>query len=464
MSIDTERYAGELRDRLRLDGLRSDLEFPVVMASSRRAVRRRRAGIGGGVAAALALAVLASPVGLDAPALVADAMRSARLAHVEGLSGDLSEPLHVAWTAQGSLVGVVESDGTMLVSGGGTLRALASDGTERWAVRVGDDACSLRPDRFGSDAATADAEAVVLCGGFSGGQPRLLDPRSGAVLASLTIDWPSVLSLEPLGGDVIATGIDAQDHVLAARWHRDGSVVWEQTGPVLADIAGLKGGGLLDSLVVVRSGADVVRFDAATGDLVAGSGPVRTLRVELPGGYAVAQSQALDATGDGSIQAYAPDGTPSTTIPGHVRVPPVDDGSVPGLLVVQDRSTTRVWDLGGGTQLWDGGFVPAMMLDGRLIGWSTSSELCALDPRTGAVLWARPAPEADAGHGAVSAVTDGRTVLTFQDSGRATLVALDVETGAARWSVPWQGASVPLVVVPGGVLAGGDGTLTMLRP
>jgi outer membrane protein assembly factor BamB len=474
MSIDTERYAeqyaGELRDRLRLDGLRSDLEFPGVMASSRRAARRRRAGLGGGLAAALALGVLASPVGLDAPAMVADAMRSARLAHVDGLAGDLSAPLHVAWTVPGFLAGEVVSDGTVLVTGGGALRALAADGTERWSVATTDtDSCGLRPDgRAAKATGNAAPSPAVLCADPIGGTLRLIDPHSGAVITSVVVSWAYGWAADLIGDDVAAVGVDAAGRAVATRWHRDGTVVWDRVGPVLSPPVDGRTTVVTESDVRVISGPDEVRFDPTTGDVLAGGGPREMLRVQIPGGYTAVQLDAGTSLGDLSVEAYAPDGSLIMTVPGHVRGPSPDDGSVPGLVLVQDASTLRALDLVSGTEAWsEPDFVPVVVLDGHVIGWSASNELESLDARTGAVLWQRPSSVPPVGAGAVPsnpAVTDGRTILTIEYGDQPSLVAVDVESGALRWSEPWEGgADVALGPSTAGVIVNGSSPVTLLR-
>lgn len=471
MSIDTERnaeqYAGELRERLRLDGLRSDLEFPGVMASSRRAARRRRAGIGGGVAAALALAVLASPAGLDAPAMVADAMRSARLAHVDGLAGDLSQPLHVAWTADGFLTGEVGSDGTVLVTGAGALRALDVDGAERWSVATsGTESCALAPYRAGEPDA-ADADQVVLCRDGAGGGLRLVDPHSGAVLASIPVVWPDGWGADLVGDDVVAAGVDAAGRAVATRWHRDGTVVWDSVGPVLAPPADGRSVGITASEVRVVSGPDEARFDPATGDLLAGSGSHEMLRVQLAGGFTAVQVDAGTSLADLSVEAYAPDGSPIMTVPGYLQGPSPDDGSVPGLLFVRDGATLRAVDLASGTQLWDRDVVPVMVLDGHVIGWVGAGELTALDARTGAVVWQRAvaAPGRVGSIPALPSVTDGHTIVTIDFGDQPSLVAVDVESGALLWSAPWPGGDdVALAPSSAGVIVNGPSPVTMLRP
>ena len=114
-----------------------------------------------------------------------------------------------------------------------------------------------------------------------------------------------------------------------------------------------------------------------------------------PGGRPILES--WDTAAAPSVTLLAPDANPAADqrLKGSLVLPPVDDGSVPGLLLTAERSL-HAWDVDTGAARWSSKDAPqdlqtgmpltALVIRGRVYVL-TSTGVVALDGRTGKTLW-----------------------------------------------------------------------------
>ncbi|WP_024285800.1 PQQ-binding-like beta-propeller repeat protein [Cellulomonas sp. KRMCY2] len=480
MSTDTDRFVGELRQRLSLDDLHSGLNPEVVLTGSRRA-RRRRTTVSSLVAAAsLAAVVLAGPPLLDLGHRMAAAAREARMAQVDGVVHDLGAPLHVAWQADGQLAGVSTPSGTILLEGAdgytaldpktGDARWTVSVDTARWWCRLSapDSRVMLGASRVMPGAASGDGPERALCADTAAGTLQVRDIASGDVLTTVTVDWPQ-WQAHMIDADVIAGGVDDQGRVVARRWDAEtGAVVWSYRGHVPMPGAD-QGVGMVVQLAAVQLVSDSasVRLDIASGAEVSPGTSMDLWSAALAGGVTVIQ-EGSEPPGTYVVRVVAADGTALLTTPGILRTPQVDDGSVPGLLLVENApqdSTVRAIDVQTGNELWSRTGTPVAIIDGRLVTWNNSGDLNVLDARTGDVIWRQQVHVPDGG--AVTPLTDGENIITIEsNSGQTNLVARTLTTGALSWAEPWDPAdgTSQYALPTGTALAVGSSRLTGLAP
>ena len=472
MSIDTDRFAGELRARLEIEELHSTLDFDTVLAGSKRA-RRRRAVVASTVAAgALVATVLAGPPLVDLGHRMADAARRERLAGVDGAAGDLSKPLNVAWQASGAFAGVSEPSGTILLHTDHTFEALdAATGQVRWSVAEdADHSCS--PAAVTASGTAADGPDGVLCVSPADGTMQVRDVATGDVVATETSGWRE-WHAALVDGALVVVGVDQEGHAVARSTDpATGDVNWtyrgETTIPPGGDGFGMDVG---PGIVGLAAGAWSVNLDPATGEPVAADGAAEHHPVELAGGLTAIQSGAPNGAPDAwSVRVLGRDGTELLRMPGILEQPPVDDGSVPGLVFVLNLETNAidVIDVTTGTTLWShGGFRPDVLVDGFLVATSnTGGKLRVVDATTGEQVWTAQLHLPNVG---LAPLTDGVNVLTLEEAaGEPNLVARDLATGSVVWAQPWDpgGASWALLhALPSGdVLATTDSGVTIFRP
>ncbi|VTR75431.1 PQQ-binding-like beta-propeller repeat protein [Cellulomonas hominis] len=158
----------------------------------------------------------------------------------------------------------------------------------------------------------------------------------------------------------------------------------------------------------------------------------------------VTRGDRLLDTGDGSsTRLLGVDGSGTVTTQGAPAVIEPDDGSAPGVLVLDaqgdDGRVLRGVDADSGRQLWERPSDAAtrsvlVLLDGRLYG-TTGSTVWALDPASGAERWST-----DGGDPRSSPLmTDGRSLLRVEGeaaTGDAVLAAYDLDDGERVWATP----------------------------
>lgn len=470
MSIDTDRFAGELRDRLDLEELHSTLDFDTVLAGSKRA-RRRRAMVASTVAAgSLVAAVLAGPPLVDLGHRMADAAQRGRFAGVDAVAGNLSEPLDVAWQASGAFAGVSEASGTILLDTDHSFEALdSSTGQVRWSVPEDPDhSCSAATVTASGTA--ADGPDGVLCVSPADGTMQVRDVATGDVVATATSDWRE-WHAALVDGALVVVGVDQEGHAVARSTDpATGDVHWtyrgETTIPPGGDGFGMDVG---PGMVGLAAGAWSVNLDPATGELLADNAAVQERRVELPGGLTATQLGATDHDPESlRVRVLASDGTELLTMPGMLEQPLVDDGSVPGLVFVVNLETSAIdaIDVTTGTTLWSqGGFRPDALVDGYLVATSnTGGKLRVVDAATGEQVWTAQLHLPNYG---LAPLTDGVNVLTLEDAaGEPNLVARDLATGSVVWAEPWDpgGGALLHALRSGDVLATTESGVTVFRP
>lgn len=199
MSLDTDRFAGELRERVNLYGPHSGLVPEAVLTRSRRA-RSRRATVFSLIAAgSVAAAVIAGPVVVGLGHRMAEAARDARWAQVAGVARDLGAPLQTAWQVDGRLAGVSEPSGTILLLGDHGYAAVdPGSGEQLWSLDIDPDDwwCSLSNPHpwlnLGADDGDADGPERVLCTNPTGSQAQ-----RRCVLLRVGVLWPEARARRP---------------------------------------------------------------------------------------------------------------------------------------------------------------------------------------------------------------------------------------------------------------------------
>lgn len=197
------------------------------------------------------------------------------------------------------------------------------------------------------------------------------------------------------------------------------------------DVLAFGNGGALELL---SPAGDKIRGDLRAGD---GNGGFGTDPVT--GGLVMT---VYGSSGDPETTTLlAADGDPARdrVLDGRLLVTPVDDGSLPGL-VLTALGQLHAWDRETGRERWTADVEPgysALVVRGRVY-LSTATSLVALDGRTGKLVWETPA---SLGLGGFLA-TDGRQVLVpstsssgIADGGR--LVAYDFATGQEVRRIPY---------------------------
>lgn len=482
MSTDTDRFADELRERLSLDDLHSTLGFDSVLASSRRARRRRALIASGTVVAALAAAVLAGPPLVDWSNQTADAAHRARLAGIDGIANDLSAPLHVAWRAEGTAIAVGSgTSATILVNADGGYRVLDPEtGEVRWSVQGRWCRLPLLSAARASSAAQDDGSKRVLCGNTTDGTVEVRDAVTGDVLSTVAVSWSQSQAVM-IDGAVVAVGLDDERFLVARRWDATtGQVAWTYRGEARVptesnDVAIEPGLNAVELITGSASGSLVpaITLDIATGEPLASDRSVALQEANLPNGQGAVQIGGRDvswASTEVSVQIRAADGTEILRTPGLLDPLTVDDGSVPGLVFVEntDNSHMQAIDATTGGVLWArAGYRPIALLDQKLLVTTASDKLQLLDATTGSHLWSQQLDIPDI-PSAFEPVTDGEHVLTVETkSGQWYLVARDLATGMIAWAEPWNVTDgAYLRTLPSGTVlaSAGNDRITALAP
>jgi len=304
--------------------------------------------------------------------------------------------------------------------------------------------CALPDVRSGHDPVAAcvvtDAEEAVDLrsspGDDGGASARLVLVRTtdGRVLRDEPTD-PSA-TVAALGPDVVTSRVGADGRVTVDRSDPvTGEIRWTFTGaePLRATAYGREAWiGVFGDLVLV--GGDTGWVLSADGGLVHqwDAGPWGPAWFDIVGDGLLLEAAAGDATEVVDLHAgrtYGVDGRPVGTV--------LDDGSVPGLVLVQAPGDLLAGYTDRGDRRWtapDAGIGASglLILDGRVIR-THEGALSALDARTGETVWTTPlAPATE-----LALTTDGRVVLCGRrDPDRGVVLgAYGVDDGRLRWDV-----------------------------
>lgn len=454
-----------------LDGDEDVTEQPEVPARSRRGLWWVAAG-----AVAVALSLVGTQLVVDAREDAA----AARLALVPGVFPPLGDELVVVRTISRADVdtlwsGVVVGDGrtaALLVAQDGSQSFTAVDqrtGEALWSTPlVGPDARRAASPENGyggwcqGDTTGDEPATVAVClatDGFvhyedDGTEERypattsravVVDVGDGHVIAEWAVEETSQLAVV---GDLVVVGTrDAERGVVVvAHDVRTGDEQWRYQEPVDADAVespeqrywGLFAAGETvavhdgNGLLLLSSTGQLVRDDlrAATRDASFGTDPAT-------GTFAIT---TYAGTGARTTTLLAPDADPAgdVVLRGEPVQVTVDDGSLPGVMLTY-LSHAYAWDRRTGEELWGAEIQPtsnALVIRGRVY-LTTTTELLALDGRSGDVVWRTPLPP----YGSGSLATDGRDLLllspAFDGSGEAGVTFIDLESGDEVRAVPF---------------------------
>ena len=469
-----------------LDGDEDVTEQPVPPARSRRRLWWIPAG-----AVAVALSLIGTQLVLDARENAA----VARLAALPGVFPPIGDELVVVRaippTDAYNFWGALELGGTrtagLMVAPDGSQSLDAVDlrtGEAFWStplVGPNADRAVSRADSYGGtcqgDGAWGEPATVAVClatDGFvryedGGTEERfpatssrvvVLDLDDGHVITEWVVEGDPQLVLV---GDLAVVGSrDAERGVVVvAHDVLTGDEEWRYEKPVGAgahgppdqywglitagDAVGLDDG---DGLVLLSSTGSLIRDD---------------LRAATRGGYFATDP----VTGTLELTSYAGTGKRTTTLLARDADPAgdvvlrgepvemtVDDGSLPGV-VLTSLSHAYAWDRETGEQLWEADVQPnynALVVRGRVY-LTTSTEIVALDGRSGEVVWRTQLPASGAG----ALATDGRDLLllsTGYDSGEeGGMTGYDLATGHETRTVRYP-AGVSDVQMLHGLLVG----------
>lgn len=345
----------------------------------------------------------------------ADDALLAAFADVAGIASSLREPVTEPWRLAVPGSGVAGLVVTQEERAGRTRTAGrdAATGRTRWLAPESVDVAGRGAQ---CPASVADG-TLLVCQVF--GEPGQGGPTTDAVLGGtpdrlvvLAADDGRVVAERELATTTIGWAVLDDDLVLATRVGAsadversgvlDGRVRWRTEVPLPRDVLARQMRLTADTFVVL-SGPVAAVLDAGTGDLLgtwtaSGGGRVPVQVATSTIGFAVWTSPREGIWFDRS-------GAAGARLPGGPVVPAVDDGSLPGVVLLQDADVLR-----------------------------------AVDVRTG-ILWERPRGQR------APVRLDGIVVLEDDDGLRAT----DLASGADRWSVEAATTSVGGLVVTDGV-------------
>jgi outer membrane protein assembly factor BamB len=388
----------------------------------------------------------------------------------------LTNPPTDGWRAAGVLLGVAGDLAVLDDKRRGVEALDVASGRMVWRVPEAG-SCRLvtldEPERPGPPVAARASRARLVCGWAPGQLDHdatdvaILDPATGSRLARVSIPgsagWWFIVH-----GDVLLVAAAPSGSLRATRLDAEtGQPVWTYRSPEPVvtpggaftasgqDAAELTASGALGSVrLALGSGTEAARspgLDAADADI----------RLPLDGALALG---GWDAAGTPTVAVVGNDGRLRWSRPGYLPVPPVDDASDPGVVVMEPADPTSAAgatgligvDAGTGAQLWHAD--APTTLTARAAGVLVAADrhrIVALDARTGQVLWAA-VPYGD------GCVTDGRTVMTIElRHGHSTLVARDLRSGVEVWqrrarAELWPGVARyggdSLVTLPGGIV------------
>ncbi|KQY21341.1 hypothetical protein ASD16_18755 [Cellulomonas sp. Root485] len=294
----------------------------------------------------------------------------------------------------------------------------------------------------------------------------VLGTADGSVLARWPLEHGTSAASFP--GDLVVVA-SATDDTLRVTGHDvlTGAVRWTREEPATP------GGGELavfhaGDLVAVSTARGALRLLSRDGAmvrddlvLVGVDSPEQGARwgwSTTPGGDLAILGQSADGRLLSTLVAADGDPAADRTIDGEIVPTPVDDGSVPGLLLTSDGSV-HAWDAGTGRARWSAD-VPsstnALVLRGRVYVATTAREVVALDGGSGREVWRSDelvgiSPSALLTDGTHVLVATDRTTLTAEPS----LVAYDAAGGDLVFRAPYPPHVAELEVL-GHTLVGRD--------
>lgn len=424
------------------------------------------------VAAVVVLAVLV----VLGTTRVAAARRAEALGAL-GFARSLTDPVQQRWSAQvggGPLLqtGPVE-DRVVVVPVPGGLTGLAVDtGEVRWFAEVAGDCRAVGGGALTDGwAVTGSPDAWVWCAADGAGRaPDQELPEEGArdtlvgadgTVRAVLVTAGTMLAATVVEDHLVRAWADASGRLLAAQWTAAGEPGWSwRSGePVFA-------GGATVSLAGNRlrvEGRTAVLLDLATGtDLPpdtpaadTGSGP----SLDLPDGARATQVSARGRPPE--VVVTGPAGE-LYRVTGALAGPPLDDGSVPDLLLVLSSGILTALDVRTGERVWahDVAVVPIALAGGVVVAQG-SGRTVALDAADGTLLWQH---RTAAVVGADAVASDAVRVVTLQDSTDGPeAVARDLRSGQVRWRVPLPGAQAVQVLADGSVVVLDPAGLSLWR-
>lgn len=267
-----------------------------------------------------------------------------------------------------------------------------------------------------------------------GGTPDrlvVLATRDGRVVAERDLG-PTAIGWSVLGDDLVVATREGEVATVERVGATGGEVRWRTSVPLPRDVLARQMQLAADEFVVL-SGPVAAVLDAESGELLGtwataggGTAPVRVVTSGV--GFAVWTSPQEGVWLDRQ-------GTAGARLPGSPVVPTVDDGSLPGVLLLQDDDALRAVDVHAGI-LWERprAMRVAVRLDGVVV-LEDAGGVRALDVRSGAELWSVPGVTAAPG-GEVR--TDGvRLLLAPRDAASpAPVSAYTLREGTLAWTTP----------------------------
>lgn len=310
--------------------------------------------------------------------------------------------------------------------GGGCVADAAAGAPATVAVCLVTDGFVLYDQEGANERVPATTSEVVVLGTGDGHVVSRWDTDPAAQFAVL--DGLALVGTRDAEGGVeivahdVRTGAERWRHVEPAAERPVRADVSEEYWTLMrvGDVVALSDGD--DSLTLLSSTGSVVRDDleASAQGWGYGTDPVT-------GVFAIT---TYSATGAQTTTLLAPDGDPSgdLEVPGELVQVVLDDGSLPGLVLTR-FAHLHAYDRGTGAQRWEADVQPgySAMVARGMVYLTTSTEVVALDGRTGAVAWRTELPQL----GSSSVGTDGRDllVMTSSDGAEGLMTGFDLATG-----------------------------------
>nr|WP_297425606.1 PQQ-binding-like beta-propeller repeat protein [uncultured Actinotalea sp.] len=407
----------------------------------------------------------------------------ARLAGRSGFTASLREPLEELWRARARLVGA-GADVVVLVEGTSQSAQLvgrdAGTGDVRWSA-----AWAAPADVLGCD----EAAGMLLCevAGFGYGSPNT-DEMLGEVPGRLLVVDPTtgaVVDEQELDGRTVGWAVAADDVVVARREGASLTVVRQRfaRSPAPPDAASAElvwtvrlplPDGVTANQLTLRVDHGTVVVEGVVGAVLdAGDGavlvpPSRTAEPGLPVRVEASASGALVHRGERSATWFDRRSAPraSQDVAGAPVEQAPDDGSSPGVALVDRDGLLVAVDAASGTVLWEreeAAWRRVARVDGTVLVVEPGA-VTAVEATTGEERWSRPlaASWTERAPGVGDLVLDARRVLLGTELTGDRPVAVELAGGVQTWVGPaalrgvlrpGTGAAV-LLTVDGGTVAG----------
>ncbi|WP_164983852.1 PQQ-binding-like beta-propeller repeat protein [Cellulomonas endophytica] len=394
-----------------------------------------------------------------------EATLAARLAATDGLSVDLARPLVTAWRTTGRSVVAAGPGGSLVVrSGEGLAGVDAATGARTFALPG---SCVAATGTGVARTTVREGTGPLVCrredeDPFPGGAPEdrsqdalgdvpltVHDPATGTLLR--TVRLPAREGWWASGDRLVGVGRGADGHrVVTAADLTTGATVWRWRTPSAASPSSWLSARRLDTRTLVLE----VGGETTVVDLEDGREVDEDLDAERPRGTPLALPDGTTATTVVTARGLRPsvvvhdaDGRERLRLAGDLLVPEVDDGSAPGLLLVQGGRAdegVRAVDATTGEVRWRASARAgqAVLVQGTVLA-GTRDGLVALDAADGRTLWSA---RDERGVESWGFVTDGRRVLRVDArlEGRR-LVARDVRSGREAWATALEAAPEALL-------------------